>query len=380
MLNFIVLGDEKCHKRRIKVCTLQWVSIPFRKRSLSKDFNSLNLAPTQWRRRPRKVNNRVNKSCENRFLNSKKLKSSESPVVSFESKLHIKGKSESISNLYLLLKECGKAGILAGLSRMKIKVSLIARPFKSLKSTKSVSVSTRSFKKVRGPLQGGPQVKVRTSLSARPLKSTKSNSTQSLKKVWCPLKGWTQATKPTKVKNSDQLCAELLGHRLIISHLGETNATCLNSSFEVTERHLVQKKAGSHGSVTLNLLQSKNLSLSCGDHTTTGAKSYVLLNTLKLKLNYPRSNPPSNQPYFQARISSMTGDQKGRIILLGLLRSGNVEPNPGPAQHRGKEESTVMVTTYNVRGLNDERKLRHLVNCCYQKIAQNRDKDLFFCF
>ena len=37
-----------------------------------------------------------------------------------------------------------------------------------------------------------------------------------------------------------------------------------------------------------------------------------------------------------------------------------------------------MVTSYNVRGLNDEAKLRHLVNYCFSQT--NKDRDHFFLF
>ena len=50
-------------------------------------------------------------------------------------------------------------------------------------------------------------------------------------------------------------------------------------------------------------------------------------------------------------------------ISMKLLQSGTVERNPGPSRSR---ESSVAVTTYNVRGLKDEGKLRHLLNYCHQ--------------
>ena len=48
------------------------------------------------------------------------------------------------------------------------------------------------------------------------------------------------------------------------------------------------------------------------------------------------------------------------VVRSRLLRSNDVESNPGP------KESTLLVTSYNVRGLNDEKKLRHLINKVYQ--------------
>ena len=71
---------------------------------------------------------------------------------------------------------------------------------------------------------------------------------------------------------------------------------------------------------------------------------------------------------------------------LKLLRSGDVEENPGP-EERGQLENDqprdrshdLRVTSYNVRGLNDDAKLRHLINYCYgQNLGKN--KDSVYCF
>ena len=78
-----------------------------------------------------------------------------------------------------------------------------------------------------------------------------------------------------------------------------------------------------------------------------------------------------------------------------LIRSGDIEKNPGPelrgddqdavdaTQNRpGKHwslDAEVMVTTYNVRGLNDSKKLRHLINHCYQVIG-SKNVDRILCF
>ena len=76
-----------------------------------------------------------------------------------------------------------------------------------------------------------------------------------------------------------------------------------------------------------------------------------------------------------------------QIIALELMCGGNVEPNPGPetatvaTQPRETledrdlhKDSTTLVTTYNVRGLNDEKKLRHCLNRVYKGcISKNSD-------
>ena len=64
--------------------------------------------------------------------------------------------------------------------------------------------------------------------------------------------------------------------------------------------------------------------------------------------------------------------------------SGDVEVNPGPMTMAGSrsscnyQEPSVSVTSYNVRGLGDEKKLRHLINSCYKKNSVNVDS--IFCF
>ena len=58
-----------------------------------------------------------------------------------------------------------------------------------------------------------------------------------------------------------------------------------------------------------------------------------------------------------------------QIFQQTLLRSGNVESNPGP-----RARGDLHVVTYNVRGLGDERKLRHLLNQMHtRKGGKNTD-------
>ena len=66
-----------------------------------------------------------------------------------------------------------------------------------------------------------------------------------------------------------------------------------------------------------------------------------------------------------------------------LQLSGNIETNPGPrteerSQQQQPSESQLQVTTYNVRGLGEEKKLRHLVNALY-KTKMNKNSDYVFC-
>ena len=66
------------------------------------------------------------------------------------------------------------------------------------------------------------------------------------------------------------------------------------------------------------------------------------------------------------------------VITMRNIRSSDVETNPGPETHRNLR-GPIEVISYNVRGLNDQKKLRHLVNFCYKK-NPSKNKDLIFCF
>ena len=61
-----------------------------------------------------------------------------------------------------------------------------------------------------------------------------------------------------------------------------------------------------------------------------------------------------------------------------LRRSSDVEENPGPRQGGPQQNQEVKVISYNVRGLNDEYKLRHLINFCY-KATPGPDNDYIVC-
>ena len=64
--------------------------------------------------------------------------------------------------------------------------------------------------------------------------------------------------------------------------------------------------------------------------------------------------------------------QSSELSKDRLRRSGDVESNPGPAtaQRRNRNRhGDLMVTTYNIRGLKDEVKMRHFLNLCYKNAA-----------
>lgn len=98
-------------------------------------------------------------------------------------------------------------------------------------------------------------------------------------------------------------------------------------------------------------------------------KSKVLYRTPAEIITLSNEKFKPNPPYMKC--SSYR--HRAMIIIKRLAESGDVEKNPGPP-----EEYSVLAMTYNVRGLNDEGKLRHLINACYGK--NKKDKDNFFFF
>ena len=68
------------------------------------------------------------------------------------------------------------------------------------------------------------------------------------------------------------------------------------------------------------------------------------------------------------------------VRTLRLMRSEDIESNPGPTHgETGRIENTGSVVTYNVRGLKDEGKMRHLLNYCH-KGADSTKLDSFYLF
>ena len=64
-------------------------------------------------------------------------------------------------------------------------------------------------------------------------------------------------------------------------------------------------------------------------------------------------------------------------MALRLRISTDVEENPGPVEK--SKSGDLLVTSYNVRGLNDDHKLRHLINHCYSTLG-GKDKDSIYLF
>ena len=87
-------------------------------------------------------------------------------------------------------------------------------------------------------------------------------------------------------------------------------------------------------------------------------------------------------------LSTCYSIESPEIRSLLLLRCGDVEQNPGPGPRpsrgpgsdasstEGKDFSLaadLQVTTYNIRGLNDENKMRHLLNNFNKNLKKNSD-------
>ena len=117
------------------------------------------------------------------------------------------------------------------------------------------------------------------------------------------------------------------------------------------------------------------------------------------------SNPPKRKPKRKAKwtssktvfenvtisnkFSGVSRSIKGnwkrkptRLVTRGQLRrilmlAGDVERNPGPHPDVRNVRSSVSLVSYNVRGLNDDKKLRHLINYCYTRVGGPNDD--FFC-
>ena len=101
----------------------------------------------------------------------------------------------------------------------------------------------------------------------------------------------------------------------------------------------------------------------------------------KLKARSRAWRPLFEKPFLLFREKLNANHRK--TIVKKLLLSGDIAENPGPGSGAGqgdkKTNGDLMVTSYNVRGLNDEAKLRHLVNHCYATLG-GKDQDSIYAF
>ena len=119
----------------------------------------------------------------------------------------------------------------------------------------------------------------------------------------------------------------------------------------------------------------KNDRNDCNTRSKINAKASL---SLPAQSNYSLPTPLRAHVKLQRMVAEL------RRILL--LRCGDVERLPGPRntgdQNSGTARPSVrpnlFVLSYNVRGLGDEKKLRHLMNYCYQQ--QGGPNEEFLCF
>ena len=134
----------------------------------------------------------------------------------------------------------------------------------------------------------------------------------------------------------------------------------------------------------------------CKGHNASPLQSTKVLASLALHVfsfsgrKWPLSHPKCNSrtrkdkliriPNFPCKNQPFQNRTYRGLVSQRLLRSGDIESNPGPGHGRQQEGPSVMVTSLNVRGLSDEKKLRHLINECYRKSGNSVNQDSFFGF
>ena len=92
------------------------------------------------------------------------------------------------------------------------------------------------------------------------------------------------------------------------------------------------------------------------------------------KVLKPTENSNAKSNTCTNNVTLLSFRQRSTLVKMKLMLAGNVERNPGP---KPPKQGSMMVTTYNVRGLNEEKKVRHLFN--YFHKAMSKDKDFVAC-
>ena len=176
--------------------------------------------------------------------------------------------------------------------------------------------------------------------------------------------------------------------------LSKTNNKSKSSSVLTISREYLEKFKPNYSQtlMSLNLLSNTSEKVYSFSNSSSiqsnGVKSIVRNSeTLRLQLEKPNLKsklPPMSTANVSFCFSKIDTWSKTRVISL----AGDIEENPGPhgSVNPGAapganvaKQAECRVTSYNVRGLGDEKKLRHLINFCYQnKAGKNRDD--IFCF
>ena len=157
--------------------------------------------------------------------------------------------------------------------------------------------------------------------------------------------------------------------------------SCLKSSGDVLEALKPLDNRQSHKTLKTRSYKSSPNTLykKLSYNTLLTCKSITNTPTINMKIYHPVQNLSLIRLFFRKNFRT--------FARLCLKRSGDVESNPGPEAdtagqaHRSQTnpiDATVMVTSYNVRGLNDEKKLRHLINRLYKE-DKGKNFDSFVC-
>ena len=192
---------------------------------------------------------------------------------------------------------------------------------------------------------------------------------------------------------SSSISVNSLNHRQ--NNLLESKHTDLRSIFiQQSEKPKSNSLDSNNLRSTPRQLQLSNISYpSQPSQSVTSKPTKLTRKPSKLKnqlLNQPSKNKPSRETYKNLRRTllinrsvSFLGEHQDdqhwqAIVRMKLKRSQDVESNPGPPSRENPGTAELQVISYNVRGLNDELKLRHLINFCYG-LNKNGAMDTVIC-
>ena len=144
------------------------------------------------------------------------------------------------------------------------------------------------------------------------------------------------------------------------------SALFLQVSFQIYSRY--------HSSITANLNIRVCFVFSCWSNFCHVVRARLCIVSLA-----QRNNPTNPTKIDLSRLTL-------RLRLL-LLRAGDVEsqPGPGPGPTSAEQDTTrtqtkpcLQVMSYNVRGLSDSKKVRHLINHCHRQCSKAKDSIFMF--
>ena len=174
----------------------------------------------------------------------------------------------------------------------------------------------------------------------------------------------------------------------LLAHFVVTPNNVKSPSFFATEGALSAPQPIKKGALSSTQVPMNKVSrLVRKEKNGTWLSSHEVFNFPKRKVKNPLIPSPSQHPLF---VMTLFSNYHAHKIIL----SSDVERNPGPGvpgdpgsmnggrdaarQQQGKVQD-LKVISYNVRGINEDAKLRHLVNYCYSQDA-GKVSDSIFCF